>query len=309
MAFIVATQPLSDRAVHLSARVVHGMIARNAFEAAAAVAFWFFLSLVPLLVLAGFLVGQIARTKGVDVLIGPFLGVVPDTAEAILRDEVERLADARSSSLAPLGVASYLWTSSAGLHNLMDVFETAAQAARRPWWKKRAIALGWVALGLATVCLLALLIVRIDSTLREVMHDSALHVHGALLRRRARERWTPRGEHVIVAALTLAAGMTLLAGFYRYAVALPGSVRRRVWPGVFSAVGCWLIVSWVFGAYVVSIADYALFYGSLAAVAVLLVWLYLTSLSIVVGAEINAQLGTLRMPTRRDRPGVTSRQN
>ena len=104
---------------------------------------------------------------------------------------------------------------------------------------------------------------------------------------------------MIVAGLTLASGMALLAGFYRYAVELAPSRGHRVWPGVFCAVGCWLLVSWVFGAYVVSIADYALFYGSLAAVAVLLVWLYLTSLSIVVGAELNAQLATLDAPPRR----------
>ena len=50
----------------------------------------------------------------------------------------------------------------------------------------------------------------------------------------------------------------------------------------------------MFEAYALSIADYALYYGSLAAVAVLLVWLYLTSLSLVLGAEMNAQLEGLR---------------
>lgn len=298
----VVTQRFSGRALDLMTRVVRGMIARNAFEAAAAVAFWFFLSLVPLLVLAGFLLGQIARARGVDVLIGPFLGVVPETAESILRSEVERLARGPSSSIAPLGVASYLWTSSAGLHNLMDVFETAAKATRRPWWKKRAIALGLVALGLATLCALAILFVRVDSTLREGLQDAIPRAPGAAdrhLRAHGRARWAPRSEHVVVAALTLAAGLALLGGFYRYAVETAHVARRSVWPGAFSAVALWLVVSWVFGAYVVSIADYALFYGSLAAVAVLLIWLYLTSLSIVVGAEINAQLMTpAEAPTR-----------
>ncbi len=54
------------------------------------------------------------------------------------------------------------------------------------------------------------------------------------------------------------------------------------------------MVSWAFGNYAVSIGDYALYYGSLAAVAVLLVWLYLTSLTLVIGAEVNAQLEGLR---------------
>ena len=61
-----------------------------------------------------------------------------------------------------------------------------------------------------------------------------------------------------------------------------------------TAVGLWLLVSYGFSVYVVSIADYTLYYGSLAAVAVLLVWLYLTSLSLVVGAAVNAQLNVAR---------------
>ena len=55
-----------------------------------------------------------------------------------------------------------------------------------------------------------------------------------------------------------------------------------------------MLVSWAFEAYALSIADYALYYGSLAAVAVLLVWLYLTSLALVLGAEMNAQLEGVR---------------
>jgi membrane protein len=63
-----------------------------------------------------------------------------------------------------------------------------------------------------------------------------------------------------------------------------------VWPGTVAAVGCWLLVSWAFGIYAASIANYALFYGSLTAVAVLLIWLYLTSLCLMVGVEVNALL-------------------
>ena len=60
--------------------------------------------------------------------------------------------------------------------------------------------------------------------------------------------------------------------------------------GTVTAVGIWLVVSWGFGLYAVSMSSYALYYGSLAAVAVMLVWLYLTSLSLVIGAQVNAQL-------------------
>jgi membrane protein len=284
---IVASRRLDERALLLAASVTRGLIARHAFEAAAAVAFWFFLSLMPLLVLGGFLVGQVARTRGVDALLGPLLDVVPETAETLVRTEIERLAGARGSGLAPLGIASYLWTSSSGLKNLMDVFETASQAKRRAWWMKRAIALAWVVLGLATMCLVALLIVRVDATLRDGIHRNLPRAPGSS---RRHVHIPAPGEQIVAVSLTLVAGMGLLAGFYRFAVEHARLRRLRVWPGTFAAVLVWLVVSWAFGAYVGSIGDYALFYGSLAAVAVLLVWLYLTSLSIILGAEVNTCL-------------------
>jgi membrane protein len=316
-------------------RFVAGLNAHNAFEAAASIAFWFFLSFVPLLVLLGFLVGQVARSRGVDALLGPLLDVVPGTAEDIVRKELERLAGA-NASLAPVGVVGYFWTASSGLHNLMDVFETAVKVERRPWWKQRLYALGWVLLGLATACLLAWLLVRVDAAIHA--HDApppvgiaasgtplvgspsiasppsssasaaparapadhavskaqpAARVRGTLKRRVNSALHTPL-EQVIAAALMLVLGMILLAGFYRFAVVHPPGVRRRFWPGTVTAVVLWLLVSYAFGEYVTSMSSYALYYGSLAAVAVMLVWLYLTSLTLVVGAEVNAQLEGVR---------------
>ena len=91
----------------------------------------------------------------------------------------------------------------------------------------------------------------------------------------------------------------MLAGFYWLAVDHPPGVKRRVWPGAAAAIVSWLFVSWGFGAYTLSIANnYALYYGSLAAVAVLLVWLYLSSLTLVVGAEVNAETRGLALTGR-----------
>jgi uncharacterized BrkB/YihY/UPF0761 family membrane protein len=337
--------PLYLRVYGVGLRFGRGLMAHNAFETAASIAFWFFLSLVPLLVLLGFLLGQVARSKGVDSLIGPALDIVPGTAENLVRKEIERLAGATVSSLAPLGVAGYFWTASSGLHNLMDVFEIAVKVERRPWWKKRCMALAWVVLGLGAMCLLGWLLVSVDAAIQPreptgtasttasvgsvtttatpagsgapswapapapsqpsgarggdhaprplALPPPARTQHGALRRHVVKIMHTPL-EQLLAAALMLAIGTVFLAGFYRFAVVHPSGVRRRVWPGTLTAVGLWLIVSYAFGEYVVSLGNYALYYGSLAAVAVLLIWLYLTSLSLVFGAEVNAQLEGVR---------------
>jgi uncharacterized BrkB/YihY/UPF0761 family membrane protein len=334
--------PAIERLWRASRRFVRGLEAHNAFEAAAAIAFWFFLSLIPLLVLLGFLLAQVARTRGVDALLAPLLEVVPETAEDILHKEVERMAGS-TASLAPLGVLGFLWTASSGLHNLMDVFESGVRATRRAWWKQRTMAIGWVLAGLATACLLTWLIVKIDRAMQTEVADKGAaaaatavqettrpvsgaptastqapspspaasasastdpsrtqhtvkHARGALKHRLSKAIHTPL-EELIAGALLLALGMGLLAAFYRFAVVHPAGTRRRVWPGTITAVASWLVVSWVFGLYAVSMASYAVYYGSLAAVAVMLVWLYITSLALVVGAEVNAQLEGVRDET------------
>jgi len=314
-----ADESLPDRVLRLGLRFARGLLAHDAFGAAASIAFWIFLSLVPLLVLLGFLVGQVARVRGVDALVGPILEIVPGTAEGLVGKELQRLAGA-DASVAPLGIVGFLWTASSGFHNLMDVFEAAVKVKRRPWWKQRAIALGWVLLGLATACALAWVLVRTDAMMNaydppaspasataasataraaprappaRAATTEVARTRSNFRRRMNRALNTP-AERLIAAALMLTAGTAFLAGFYRYAVEHPAGVRRRVWPGAGAAIVSWLLVSSAFGNYAVSIADYALYYGSLAAVAVLLVWLYLTSLTLVVGAEVNAQLEGLR---------------
>ncbi|HEY1690847.1 MAG TPA: YihY/virulence factor BrkB family protein [Polyangiaceae bacterium] len=318
------------RAWRASNEFVEDLKSHNAFEAAASIAFWFFLSLLPLLVLLGFLVSLVARSRGVDTLLAPLLDVVPDTAEEIIRKELERMSG-NNATVAPLGILGFLWTASSGLHSLMDVFEAAARVERRSWYHQRAIALGWVLLGLATACLAAWLLVKVDAVVhrndvppssgtastaspvsssssapaggpqstpasgrfppdRTVAHTGTLsRGRGALKRRINKALHTPT-EQLFASMVVLALGMVLLAGFYRFAVEHPAGVRRRVWPGTFAAVGSWLAVSWVFGLYAVSMSSYALYYGSLAAVAVMMVWLYITSLSLVVGANVNARL-------------------
>jgi len=308
-------------------RFLDVMSGHNAFEGASAIAFWFFLSLVPLLVFIGWLLGTIARSKGVDFLAQPALELVPGpAAEALIRKELERMSSGGgSASIAPISVVGFLWTSSSGLHNLMDIFEIAVKVERRPWWKQRALALAWLVLGLVAISATAWTLVQLDASMHSAerasvtapsaepsapivrpsaagdardgrgraAHEPSSGKRGKLRQRVAKMLHTP-WEQTLAGLVMLAIGTTFLAGFYRFAVEHPANVRRRAWPGAFVAVLTWLVVSWVFGAYVSSLGDYALYYGGLAAVAVILIWLYLTSLALVLGAEVNAQLEGVR---------------
>jgi membrane protein len=84
-------------------------------------------------------------------------------------------------------------------------------------------------------------------------------------------------------------GVAVMALIYHHAV--PRTQRwHSVLPGAALATGLWFPATAGFGYYVKHFAQYSMFYGSLAAAIVLLVWLYIISVIILVGAEFNAVL-------------------
>lgn len=94
----------------------------------------------------------------------------------------------------------------------------------------------------------------------------------------------------LLAPLVAIGSMTaLLAGFFRIAVDRPG-VERRVWPGALLTIVIGGIASALFGYYASNLARFALFYGSLAAVAITLAWLWIWCAALLAGAELNTQL-------------------
>jgi membrane protein len=215
---------------------------------------------------------------------------MPGVAADLLRTEVREVAAARVGTVAPLSVLGFVWLTTNGVHNLMDVFELLIHATPRPWWKQRLLAMAWLA-GLLTVIALATwLLLLLNGVAMGI--DDAAHLPG-LVRQVSgvvEAGWRRVGVLLLFATISNVA----VAVFYRVAVIYPPELHRRIWPGTIVAHVLWVAVSWGFGTYVRTMAHYAIFYGSLATVAVTLLWLYLTSLALVAGAEVNAQLEGLR---------------
>jgi membrane protein len=325
--------PRWKRLARTAHRLGHGLALHDVLLAAPAMAFHFFLSLLPLLIFVGYVVGLIARRRGVDAVLSPLLDNLPGTAEDVVKKEVARLAGGAGAALGPAAAATFLWIASGGTHGLMNAVENVIGAPPRPWWKKRVLSLAWVVASLGAFALAAFALVQWDSVMhprdprplvaatstdarvspsvalspssssneaadgasatapRALQNDSSAP---ETVRRRRQRIIRSGGERVLALALSVLSATAVLAIFYRFSVHHPKRVARRVLPGAVLAVVVWMVISWAFGLYVSTLAEYAVFYGSLAAVAVLLVWLWLTSLAILVGAELNSQLEGLR---------------
>ena len=83
--------------------------------------------------------------------------------------------------------------------------------------------------------------------------------------------------------------------FLLYAMAQDGyQPMRNLWPGVLAALLGWMALSALYSVYVDYIASYSLLYGSVGTAVVLLMWLYLTAVTLILGAELNGTLIALR---------------
>ena len=97
----------------------------------------------------------------------------------------------------------------------------------------------------------------------------------------------------------LAAVVGYFALFLLYALAQDGRQPwRNIWPGTLAALAAWMGLSWLYAWYVEHIAHYSLLYGSIGTVIVLLIWLNLSATALIMGAELNGTLISLRKETR-----------
>jgi membrane protein len=283
--------PLLRRTWMTTRTVMRGLFVHHAFDHAATMAFYFFLGTIPLLVVVGLLVGSVVQREGVEELAAPLYRAMPRAASELLRGELYDMADTNAPTLAPLSILGFVWLTTNGIHNLMDVFELLIGAERRSWLRQRLIASLWVFGGIAVLAATTWLLLAVNGVATGL---SGRHL--PVLLRNASEflakGWQRFGV-LGVLGIMLSSGLAL---FYRTAVRHPAGIRRRVWTGTIVALLLWGLVSWAFGTYVRTIAHYAVFYGSLATMAVTLLWLYLTSLALLVGAEVNAVLEGMREP-------------
>src|SRR5580704_1697816 len=157
--------PLRMRLGRFLVRIGRGMWVHGALDAAASMAFNFFLSLIPLMVLVRFILGHLVRTNGVEACMRPLLDTLPASAAEIVGDELQRLAGARGGTIAPLSVVTFFWLASSGVNHMMSMFEKVVNATPRRWWKQRAIALACVVGGIGMVSVTSWAIFEADAAI------------------------------------------------------------------------------------------------------------------------------------------------
>jgi membrane protein len=261
----------------LTKRTVSETVDDNGLGLAAQLAYYFLLALVPAIVFVAALASYFPA-RVIETILATLAPVAPAEVLTILREQLSALAEGQDTGLLTFGLAMALWSSSAAMTSLTDAINRAYDLEdTRPWWRVRLTAIG-VTIFLAVFVLSAVAIVMAGPSLIEALVG----------------RW---GGAATVATLwkwlqwPIAAVLIALSIAVIYYVS-PDADQDWEWvtPGAALATVLWAVASLGFKIYLTHFADYNATYGSLGGVIILMLWLYLTGLALVVGAEMNSEI-------------------
>ncbi len=257
-------------------RLYERAFADDVFTRAAALAYYYFFALFPALLFLTALLGLLPVPGLMDRLLADLARVLPGESAALVTRTLAQTLAGASTRLLSLGVIGALWGASAGMLSVMDALNVAQRITDpRAWWTRRLVAV-LLTLGLALFTLIALILVIFGERIGEMV-AAAVGLGPAFTL-----AWTALQWPVVIACLLL--GLLLV-----YHVA-PGARRPlgRLAPGAVCAMVSWLAVSFGFRVYVSHVRSYDATYGSIGGVILLMLWFYLSSLTLLIGAEINA---------------------
>ena len=164
---------------------------------------------------------------------------------------------------------------------LMEGFRRAYRLPRNDWrfWERHIRALYLVVIVLAPLALATLLLVFGRAIELWMVFNAGHELRRLVLFFWRMARWS----------LAFVTSLAVLGALYHF-----GTKRREHWlhvmPGAVAASAVWFPATLAFGWYVTRVADYSIFYGSFGAGIATLVWLYITSFSALLGAELNGVL-------------------
>lgn len=266
------------RVTHVAFMLGQILVRRDIAAATSAMAFDLFLAAIPMLALAGWLFGKLLLGNHESVLqtTAALLNLTPNEVQVLTWQQLDRFA---LDTVAPFALLGALWTASGAFHTAMSLLEASAGTVPRSWLRKRLVALLSVVISIVMFGTSALFAVWVS------VGPARLFVAIS----RGELQLNPGFTHYLLLLLLAGIGVLLLALFFFVASPRPG-VRRRVFPGAVMAVAAGSSVSAMFGYYAGHLAGFALFYGSLAAVAVTLAWLWFVCFSFLIAAELNQLL-------------------
>lgn len=238
-------------------------------DVAAAVTFYWVLSLFPFLVFVVGVLSAVVSWETIESIVAQVSRVMPREVTTIVSARLTALKTEPATGVLTLGFLGALWTASAGVAALIPALDHAYDVVEtRPYWKRRLLAIA-ATLGVGVVAVAA----SVFAIAVPALHRLVGGTLGAVL---SWVRFPVAGAFIMVTWALL----------YMF---LP-NVKPRfqpVTPGSVVGVLLWVAASWGFSLYVQHFGSYEATYGALGGVIVLLLWMWVSAMALMLGAEIN----------------------
>ncbi|RZT11660.1 membrane protein [Mycobacterium sp. BK558] len=250
-------------------------------DLAAALTYYAVLSLFPALLVVMSLLGVVGQgERTADTILGIVDDVSPGAAVDVLRQPIEQLVNAPSAGITlVVGILGALWSASGyvgafgrAMNRIYEVEEG------RPAWKLRLQQLALTFAGLIVAAIAALLLAVSGPVAEAVGGSLGIGETGLTVWNIA--RWPVLLLLVVVGVATL----------YFTGPNVQQPKFRWISVGAAIAILTWIVASLLFGFYVANFGSYNKTFGTLAGVIVFLLWLWLTNLALLFGAEVDAEL-------------------
>jgi membrane protein len=247
---------------------------------AAALAYYAFLAIPATLLIAAGVFGLVAGPDAVDTLIGKLHGIVPAEVTDLIRGSLNRLTETQGTSITLIAVGGVLalWTLSGAMQNVMWALNMAYDCEETRGFVRRRLVAGGMAIFVLMASALALGLLVLGPHLSRWIGDAVGE------KTLVEFVWWIAQWPILIGGLLLAFGVVYYLG---------PNVEHPKWHfvsfGAVFAVVVWLLASGAFAFYASRFSSYNKAWGSLAAVVVMLTWLWISSVALLLGAEINAE--------------------
>jgi membrane protein len=253
----------------------------NLTDWAAALTYYAVLSIFPALIALVSILGLAGNAGTITTLTDIVSDIGPKSAADTFKGPIETVINSKGGAGAALviSLAVALWTASGYVGAFTRASNTIYEVDEgRPFWRLRPLQM---LLTLTCVLLLALVLIALVLTgpLAESV-GKAVGIDDTAVTIWQFAKWPA----------LLAVVITIFALLYYWAPNVKQPRFRWITPGSIAAVALWIVASAGFALYVANFGSYNKTYGSLAGVIVFLVWLWISNLAVLLGAELNAEV-------------------
>jgi membrane protein len=259
-------------------RTMNEVMADNCLNLAAQLSYYFFLALFPALLVLIAIISYFPVHDLMNTIVATLGRVAPVEVLQIVQDQIANIAQGKNGGLLTIGVLGAIWSSSSAITAIVSALNEAYDITEsRPWWKVRIIAIA-LTVTVALFIVVATALVLVGPTLAEKV--------AAWFHLGAPFEWTWKILQWPIVFLLVALGIAIVFYF------APDAEQRFIWitPGSVFATALWLLISLGFKLYIQNFTSYNATYGAIGGVIVLMLWFYVSSLAILVGAELNSEI-------------------